>query len=105
MSIRGSDHRWLRQALERGDLPLAKATAAQIPGLNLEDSLAIALLVIEREPHNAERAALRWLGRFCLERRDANLAQVREAVDAFTLLVADPDSGEAALRRLCRPGG
>src|SRR4051794_25101920 len=87
----GGDYRWLRQALERGDLPLGKATAAQLPRLNLDDALAIALLVIEHEPHNAERAAVRWIGRLCLGRRDVTLAQVRAAVDAFALLVADPD--------------
>jgi hypothetical protein len=42
VSVKGGDHRWLKQALERGDLPLVKATAAQLPRLNLEDALSIA---------------------------------------------------------------
>ena len=57
MSIKGSDYRWLKQALEQGDLPLVKATAAELPAVNLEDALEVALLVIEHEPANAERAA------------------------------------------------
>jgi hypothetical protein len=76
------------------------ATAAQLPRLNREDALAIDLLVIEHEPHHAERAAVRWLGRVCLERPPVTLAQVRAAVDAFALLVHDPDAAEGVLRRV-----
>ena len=104
VSVKGSDYKWFRDALERGDLPLVKATAAQLPRLNLEDALAIALLVIEHEPHNAERAAVRWIGRLCLERSDVALARVRAAVDAFALLVDDPDAAEAVLRRMAGEG-
>jgi hypothetical protein len=54
-----------------------------------------------RAPDRGERAALRWLGRYCLERREVTLAQVREALEAFALLVENPDSAEkATLRRL-----
>jgi hypothetical protein len=101
--VTGSDYRWLKQALERGDLPLVKATAAQLPAIDLPTALEIALLVLEREPNNGERAAVRWIGRLCLERRDVTLGQVREALDAFSLLVEDPDAAEARLHRLARP--
>jgi ribosomal 50S subunit-associated protein YjgA (DUF615 family) len=100
VSITGGDYGWLREALEHGDLPLVKATAAQLPRLNLQDALAIALLVIEHEPHNAERAAVRWIGRLCLERPEVTLARVREAVDAFELLVREPEAAEARLHEL-----
>ena len=63
----------------------------------------MALLVCEQEPENAERAALRWLGRSCLERRDVTLAEVREALDAFAVIVEEPDGAEATLRRLATP--
>jgi hypothetical protein len=82
VSIKGSDYRWFQP-----DLPLVKATAAELPSVSLGDALSIALLVIDHQPHNAERAAVRWLGRFCLERREVTLAQVREALDAFAALV------------------
>ncbi len=100
VSIKGSDYRWLKDALLRGDLPLVKATVAQLPAVNLADALEIALLVLEREPHNGHRAAVPWIGRLCLERREVTLGQVREALDAFAHLVEDPDAAEAALRRL-----
>ena len=82
MSIKGSDHRWFRDALDRGDLPLVKATAAELPAVNLDDALSIALLVIEHEPHNAERAAVRWIGRWALESREATLDGLLEATAA-----------------------
>jgi len=34
VSIKGSDYKWFRQALERGDLPLVRATAAELPAVN-----------------------------------------------------------------------
>jgi hypothetical protein len=100
VSIKGSDYRWLRDALDRGDLPLVKATAAQLPAINLEDALAIVLLVIEHEPHNAERAAVRWLGRWALESREATLAGLLEATVAMSALAHEPEKWEATLRRL-----
>jgi hypothetical protein len=77
-----------------------RAEAANLPDITLNDALRIALLVADHEPERAERAALRWLGRLCLERRDVTLTQVRQALDAFAVLVEDPEAAEAALRRL-----
>jgi hypothetical protein len=100
VSIKGSDYRWFKDALERRDLPLVKATAAQLPAVNLDDALSIALLVIEHEPHNAERAALRWLGRWALESNDTSLAGLHEATLAMSALAHEPERWEAVLRRL-----
>jgi hypothetical protein len=35
-------------------------------------------------------AVVRWLGRFCLERRDVTLTAVRVALEAFELLPTFP---------------
>jgi hypothetical protein len=102
VSLKGSDYRWLRNALDRGDLPLVKATAAQLPAVNLEDALAIALLVIEDEPHNAERAAVRWLGRWALESKTASLASLLEATVALSALAHEPERWEGVLRDLAK---
>jgi len=56
VSIKGGDYRWLRDALDRGDLPLVKASAAQLPAVDLATALEIALLVLEHEPKNGQRA-------------------------------------------------
>ena len=100
VSIKGSDYRWLKQAVERGDLPLVKASAAQLPAVDLPTALDIALLVIAREPHNGERAAVHWLGRWALESREATLAGLLEATVAMSALAHEPERWEALLRRL-----
>jgi hypothetical protein len=100
VSIKSSDYRWFRQALERSDLPLVKATATQLPAVNLEDALSIALLVIEHEPHNAERAAVRRLGRWALESKEASLSGLLEGTVAMSALAQEPERWEAVLRRL-----
>jgi len=100
VSIKGSDYRWLKQALERGDLPLVKASAAQLPAVDLPTALDIALLVMDREPHNAERAAVRWVGRWALESREATLAGLLEVPVAMSALAHEPERWEAVLRRL-----
>ena len=105
MSIKGSSYRWFRDALARGDLALVKATAAELPAVNLEDALSVALLVIEHEPHNAERAAVRWLGRWALESREATLAGLLEATVALSALAHEPEKWEASLRSLLERSG
>ena len=100
MSIKGGDYRWLKQALERGDLPLVKATAAELPAVDLPTALEIALLVVEHEPKNAEKAALRWLGRWALESRTATLTGLLEATVALSALAHEPERWEAVLRGL-----
>jgi hypothetical protein len=85
---------------ERGRPPAHQGDGGAAPRLNLEDALAIALFVIEREPHDAERAAGRWLGRLCLERPERTLAEARDAVDAFELLVREPEVADASLHKL-----
>jgi hypothetical protein len=100
VSIKGSDYRWLKQALERGDLPLVMASAAQLPAVDLPTALDIALLVMDREPQNGARAAVRWLGRWALESREATLAGLLEATVAMPALAHEPERSEAVLRRL-----
>lgn len=104
MPTKGSAYGNFRRALDTGNLTLTRAAAAELSAVNLEDSLRIALLVCEREPENAERAALRWLGRVCLERRDLTLAEAREALDALSVLVEEPGEAAATLRRLAQDG-
>ncbi len=99
MSIKGRDYLWFRNALERGDLATVRSELAGLPPLTLEDALSVALLICDHEPENAERAAVRWLKKL-LERPGVTLAEVRRALDAFAVLVEDPEAAEATLRRL-----
>ena len=47
-----------------------------------------------------ERAALRWIGRYCLERRDLTIEDVRDVAEAFARMRDDGESAAATLRRL-----
>ena len=99
MSIKGRDYTWFKRALERGDLATVRSNLVDLPPLSLEDALSVALLICDHEPQNAERAAIRWL-RKLLERPGVTLAELRQALDAFAVIVEEPDSAEVTLRRL-----
>ncbi len=102
VSIKGGAYGRFRRALDSGNLTLIRSAAAELPQISLEDALEICLAVRRSEPETYERAAVRWLGRFCLERRDVTLAAVRVALDALERLPRAPDESVATLRRLVR---
>jgi hypothetical protein len=52
---------------------------------------------MDREPPNAERVAVRWLGRWALESREATLTGLLEATVAMSALAHEPGAG----RRCC----
>jgi len=79
VSIKGCSYANFQRALKGGNLTMIRAAATELPAINLEDALTIAILVSEQRPEQLERAALRWLGRYALERKDATLAGLREA--------------------------
>jgi hypothetical protein len=88
--------------LETGNLTLIRSAAAELPQVSLEDALQVCLAVRRTEPETYERAVVRWLGRFCLERRDVTLTTVRAALEAFERLPALPEESMRHLRRLAR---
>jgi hypothetical protein len=63
----------------------------------------VCVAIREAEPHRFERAALRWLARFCLERSDATLADVTAASEAFALMADRPAEALDTLRRILVP--
>jgi hypothetical protein len=50
--------------------------------------------------HHAERAALRWLGRWCLGAPDATPGDCFEATVGLSAVEQEPEHSEAVLRRL-----
>jgi hypothetical protein len=76
-----------KRALEVGDLAIIRAAAAELPYIGLEDALRICVVASRSDFGIFERAAVRWLGRFCLERPDVSIDTVR---------VAANDAGAAA---------
>ncbi len=68
--------------------------------MNLGDALKVCRAIRSDEPASFERAALRWLARFCVERREATLAEVQAAAWAFENITDEPAALET-LQRLC----
>lgn len=58
-------------------------------------------MVRDQEPARYEAAAVRWLGRFALEARNATLDDVRRAAEALDALPEDPESAMEQIARLC----
>ena len=102
MTSQGSPYSRFRRALKTGNLNLIRAAAAELPQVDLGDALAVCVAIREAEPHRFERAALRWLARFCLERREATLADVATATGAFERMTEQPADALEILRRLCK---
>lgn len=101
MSSQGSPYSRFQRALQTGNLNVIRAAASELPQVDLGDALAVCMAIREAEPHRFERAALRWLARFCVERREATLADVTAAARAFEQMAARPADALDTLRRLC----
>jgi hypothetical protein len=100
VTSRGSPYARFRRALANGNLATVRAAAAELPQVDLDDALEVCALMAGTEPQRYDRAALRWLARFCLERSGVTLTDVAEAADALDLLRSEPAAGRAELRRL-----
>ncbi|HYP47539.1 MAG TPA: hypothetical protein VEQ61_02775 [Thermoleophilaceae bacterium] len=105
MSIKGGSYANFRRALASRDLTLVRAAAAELPQVSLDDALEVCLLLRGAEPASYERATVRWLGRFCLERRGATITHVQKAAQAFERLPADPAGAVGVLKWLVRQTG
>jgi hypothetical protein len=100
VTSQGSAHARFRRALKTGNLTLIRNAAAELPRVDLGDALEVCVAIRQAEPERFERAALRWLARFCAERGEATLAQVQSAAWAFEHLTDEPAALDT-LQRLC----
>ncbi len=97
MTSQGSPYARLRRAILTGNANLAWAAASEVQHIDLEDALALVLLVVGDRRHSP--AATRWIGRLCLETPGLTLGRVQLAADALAGL---PDRAAAhALANLC----
>ena len=101
VTSQGSAYSRFQRALKTGNLAIIRSAAAELPQVNLGDALAVCVAIREAEPHRYERAALRWLARFCVERPDATLAEVTAASWSFEHMAEQPAVALDTLRRLC----
>ena len=94
MTSQGSPYARLRRAIAQRNPTIALATAAELPKVPLADALAICLLLLDRQPHRYEAAAVRWHTRFCREVRPS-MPDAQLALAALQSL-GGPGSGAAA---------
>ena len=81
-------------------MAIIRTAAGELPHVDLGDALAVCVVIRQAEPDRFERAALRWVARFCVERREATLAEVQAAAWAFENIEDEP-AALATLQRLC----
>jgi hypothetical protein len=103
VSDSGSAYSRFQRALTTGNLMIIRAAAAELPAIRLDDALQVCVLLRDREPDRYERAAVRWIGRYCVERGDATLEDVDHARAAFSIMRRDPEGALAILQTLCAP--
>jgi hypothetical protein len=95
-----SPYERFRRALEIGDGLRVRAAAHELTQVSLQDALAICVVLRNSEPERFERAAIRWIVRMATERREATLADVRAAADAFSAMGTSDDEALATLGSL-----
>ena len=98
MSIKGRPSTWLQASLDRGDLPGARAAAAEMERISLADSLRMLALIAEKQPDLYDRAAVRWLGRLLLEQPDFGLDDAGVALAALDQLADWPATAKVLAR-------
>jgi hypothetical protein len=101
VSNAGSPYSRFQRALTTGNLTIIRAAAAELPSIRLDDALQVCVLLRDREPDRYERAAVRWIGRFCVERPQVTLEDVDQARAAFALMRRDPAAALGVLQGLC----
>ena len=98
VSIKGRPAQWLQLSLDRGDLPGARAAAAEMERISLTDALRLLALIAEKQPDLYERAAVRWLGRLLLEQREMGLDDAGVALAALDQLAQWPATANVLAR-------
>ena len=101
MTSQGSPYARFQRALRIGRLPLVRAAAAELPRIDLDDALAICLLIEAQDAERYERAVVRWLARLSLEVPTVRIEDLRAGLVAFEALPENPLGARQALADLC----
>ena len=83
MSSKGTPHGRFRRALASGDPLLIRTAAAEVGHIDLGDALAVCRALHAADDPAYERAAVRFLARFCLEAGPDRLSDVDAALRAL----------------------
>jgi hypothetical protein len=80
MGEHGSPSTRVRLTVATGNPTLVTAAALELGRLSLADALAVCLVFCDHDRARFERAAVRWLGRFCYETPGLTLGDAQLAV-------------------------
>jgi hypothetical protein len=105
MTSQGNPYARFRRALTTGNLLLVRAAALELPRVDLADALRICLLIQRGDPDLYEQAAIRWLGRLCLEHPAIGFDELAGGLAAFRALPVQPGPALEAIRSLCERCG
>jgi hypothetical protein len=104
VTAQGSPLTRLRRALAGGNLLAARTAASELPHVGLEEASELLLLIARDDPAKLEAAAVRFLGRACLERSFITLHDAHFLVACLTQLERADEESQAsfacALQRL-----
>lgn len=105
MTSQGSASGRFQRAIARGNLFQAELAAREIGQLPLSQALDLCCLMAAQNDPRFERAAVRWHGRFVVERGVDRLAESQLVLAVLSELPRNVQEIEAALRRLARRRG
>ena len=103
MTSSGSPYARFQRALGTGNLNVAGNAAAELPRIGVAEAASILLVILRADPDQYERAAVRWLGRLCLERTRVDLEDLSRAASALVALPEQPDSACPLLADVMQP--
>src|SRR3989440_9517645 len=98
--MKGHSYARFRRALALRDLDLIRHAAAELPRVPLADAAAVCALLADAEPGRFDRAACRWLARYCVEAPDVTLEAIDEALGALQTMREGPADSLVTLREL-----
>ena len=101
MTSHGSPYARFQRALRIGRLSMVRAAAAELPRIDLDDALAICLLIERQDGERYERAVVRWLARLAMEVPAVGIDDLREGLVAFEALPYNPVAARETLAALC----
>ena len=105
MTSHGSPYARFQRALRIGRLSMVRAAAAELPRIDLDDALAICLLIERQDGERYERAVVRWLARLAMEVPAVGIDDLREGLVAFEALPYNPAAAAETLAALCERHG
>ena len=101
MGEAGSAYTRLVKGLRTGNALIARAAAAELEQVPLGEAIAVTLLIADQEPELYDRAAVRLIGRMCLELRGLSVGEAQLAAAALATLRESRQAAAVALAELC----